>query len=87
MENGLPLVSFALTYRNQIIEMNNELFDTGCAATIFDTDLLSKIGLELDLIEVTAKRMYGVGGSSELCYEQTVSEIKIDSFFLPSFKL
>lgn len=31
--------------------------------------------------------MYGVGGESELCYEQTVSDIKIDSYWIGSFQL
>ncbi|WP_239551311.1 aspartyl protease family protein [Paenibacillus elgii] len=67
--------------------MSNVLFDTGCASTIFDTDLLAKIGLYLDMINGTAKRMYGVGGASELCYEQIVDSLQIGNIMLPSFKL
>jgi len=39
-------------------------------ATIFDTDLPSRIGIYIDFINVRAKRMYGVGGLSEVRYEQ-----------------
>ncbi len=87
LEHGLPLVSFSCTYKEKTIEMSNVLFDTGCASTIFDTDLLAKIGLYLDMINGTAKRMYGVGGASELCYEQIVESLQIGNIMLPSFKL
>jgi hypothetical protein len=87
IENGLPIVSFLLTYREQTISMSNVLFDTGCASTILDTDLVAKIGLYLDMINGTAKRMYGVGGASELCYEQVVEGAQIGTIILPSFKL
>ena len=67
LENGLPIVTLLCTYQEKTIELKNVWFDTGCASTIFDTDLLANIGLYLDLINGTAKRMYGVGGASELC--------------------
>ena len=81
LEYGLPLVSFSCTYQEKTIEMRNILFDTGCASTIFDTDLLANIGLYLDMINGTAKRMYGVGGASELCYEQVVECLQIGPLF------
>lgn len=87
IENGLPLVSFSCTYQMKTIEMRNVLFDTGCASTIFDTDYMANIGLCLDMINGTAKRMYGVGGASELCYEQFVENIQIGTITLPSFRL
>ncbi|MCR8636813.1 aspartyl protease family protein [Paenibacillus radicis (ex Xue et al. 2023)] len=87
LENGLPIITFSLTYHEQTINMSNVLFDTGCASTIFDTDLVANIGLYLDMINGTAKRMYGVGGASELCYEQMVESLQIGTIILPSFKL
>jgi hypothetical protein len=87
LENGLPLVSFSCTYQEKTIVLKNVLFDTGCASTIFDTDLVANIGLNLDMINGTAKRMYGVGGASELCYEQVVEGLQIGTIILPSFKL
>ncbi|SCW71100.1 Aspartyl protease [Paenibacillus tianmuensis] len=87
LEHGLPLVSFSCTCQEKTIEMSNVSFDTGCASTIFDTDLLAKIGLYLDMINGTAKRMYGVGGASELCYGQIVESLQIGNIMLPSFKV
>jgi len=87
IEHDLPLVSFSCTYREKTLEMRNVLFDTGCASTIFDTDFVSSIGLYLDMINGTAKRMYGVGGASELCYEQAVEGLQVGPIILPSFKL
>jgi hypothetical protein len=86
IENGLPIVSFSLTYQEQTINMSNVLFDMGCAATIFDTDMVANIGLYLDMINGTAKRMYGVGGASELCYEQVVNDLQVGTI-ISSFKL
>jgi hypothetical protein len=60
LENGLPIISFSLTYQEQTINMSNVLFDTGCASTIFDTDLMANIGLYLDIINGTAKRILGI---------------------------
>jgi len=31
--------------------------------------------------------MYGIGGTSEACYEQSVQDITIDSVSLPSFRI
>ncbi len=87
MENGLPYASVTLTYNGKSLELNNVLFDTGCATTVFDTDLLSVIGIELDILNGTAKRMYGIGGNSELCYEQTISRLHINSLSMPPFRM
>ncbi len=60
VEHGLPIVSLTLTHYNQSIVLSNVLFDTGCAATVFDTDALAVIGIYIDFINGQAKRMYGV---------------------------
>ncbi|TBL81726.1 hypothetical protein [Paenibacillus thalictri] len=85
--HGLPIVSLSIEYNNYTVELTNVLFDTGCAATIFDTDVLAVAGLYPDFINGTVKRMYGIGETSEACYEQLVNNIRIDSISLPSFCL
>jgi hypothetical protein len=85
LKNGLPIVSLTLIHNDQTIQLSNVLFDTGCAATIFDTDLLSRIGIYMDFIHGRAKRMYGVGGTSEVCYEQVIPHLWIEHFQLESF--
>lgn len=87
MVHGLPIVSLTITFNGHTIELTNILFDTGCAATVLDTDVLATIDLYPDFINGTVKRMYGIGGTSEACYEQTVSNIKVDSVHLPEFCL
>jgi hypothetical protein len=79
IENGLPIASLTLLYQNKSLQLHHVLFDTGCAATIFDTDLLDIIGMKIDIKNGTAKRMYGIGGASEICYEQIVSDFTIGS--------
>ncbi|WP_230486292.1 hypothetical protein [Paenibacillus polymyxa] len=48
--NGLPIVSLTLRHHDQTALLPNVLFDTGCAATVFDTDLLAQIGIHIDFI-------------------------------------
>ncbi|UJF32963.1 hypothetical protein [Paenibacillus hexagrammi] len=87
MIHGLPIVSLSIAYNHRTIELTDVLFDTGCAATVFDTDALAVIGLYPDFINGNVKRMYGIGGTSEACYEQLVHNIRIDSVILPYFHL
>ncbi|MGZ7440767.1 aspartyl protease family protein [Paenibacillus sp. TH7-28] len=83
----MPIVSLTLTHNNQSIILPYVLFDTGCAATVFDTDVLAQIGIFIDFINGRAKRMYGVGGTSEICYEQILSELQIEHFALNDFPI
>lgn len=85
--NGLPIVSFPLTYNNQTILLRNVLLDTGCSTTIFDTDVVDQIGLEIDFINGRSVRMFGVGGQSELCYQQRVTNLLLDNLSLQSFNI
>lgn len=87
LEHGLPIVSLTLTHHNQSIVLSNVLFDTGCAATVFDTDALAVIGIYIDFINGQAKRMYGVGGTSEICYEQHNPDLCIEQIFLTDFPI
>lgn len=66
MIHGLPIVSLSIEYNNRTIELTEVLFDTGCAATVFDTDVLATVGLYPDFINGTVKRMYGIGGPVRL---------------------
>ncbi|RDE36267.1 hypothetical protein DV713_01390 [Parageobacillus thermoglucosidasius] len=87
IENGLPIVSVEIKRGEKAVLLTDVLLDTGCATTIFDTDALAQIGIELDIINGRTKRMYGVGGHSELCYEQIVNNVIIDGKELVSFLL
>lgn len=53
----------------------------------FDIDLVEPIGIDIDFINGKPVRMYGVGGSSELCYQQIVSDLSIDSIVLKDFTI
>ena len=85
MEHGLPIATFPMRYKRKQLVLNNVLLDTGCATTIFDTDVLAKVGIELDLINGRPKRMYGIGGYSEPCYEQEINDVSIDEKLLKTF--
>jgi len=87
LQNGLPIVSLTLSRNDHSIVLHNVLFDTGCAATVFDTDALAAIGIHIDFINGRAKRMYGIGGTSEICYEQQISELRIEQVTLSDFSI
>jgi len=87
LQHGLPIVSLTLNKNDQSIFLRNVLFDTGCAATVFDTDALAAIGIHIDFINGRAKQMYGVGGTSEICYEQQIPDLFIEHVALTDFPI
>lgn len=87
MKNGLPLISVKLGYKSSTITLENVLLDTGCAISVFDTDIVSTIGLTINTEIGRAVRMYGIGGKSELAFQQTIDEISIDSNHLSNYTL
>lgn len=50
LQYGLPIVSLIEAQYDKSIVLHNVLFDTGCAATVFDTDALAAIGIHIDFI-------------------------------------
>ncbi|MCL6662578.1 aspartyl protease family protein [Paenibacillus amylolyticus] len=87
LQQGLPIVSLTISHNEQSIILHNILFDTGCAATVFDTDALAAIGIHIDFINGRAKRMYGVGGTSEICYEQHIPNLHIEHIAMTDFPI
>ena len=73
IENGLPVASIELIYEGNTITFQNVLVDTGCAVTIFDTDLMAEIGVAIDFVNGVPTKMYGVGGVGEVCSQQTIN--------------
>lgn len=87
MREGLPLVSVLLSYNGKTMQLNDVLLDTGCSTTIFDSDEVEAIDLIIDRANGRPRRMYGVGGESELCYEQIVSDLIINHHLFAAFQL
>lgn len=87
IQDGLPIVSFHMIYKGNKMCLNNILLDTGCSTTIFDTDMVEEAGLTINRLNGKPRRMYGVGRESELCYEQTVSNLKIGTYLMDSFTI
>ena len=87
MQDGLPIVSVSLAYKGNLIRLDDVLLDTGCSNTIFDTDEVEEVGLIIDRKNGRPRRMHGVGGESELCYEQTITNLEIDEFLLDFFQI
>lgn len=57
MVNGLPIVSIKITYQGNTLSLDNVLLDTGCAVSVFDTDVVEEIGLTIDRKSGKAVRM------------------------------
>ena len=87
VENGLPIATIEIKYGDNIKKFNNVLVDTGCSVTIFDTDLMSEVGVFIDFINGIPTTMYGVGGKGEVCNQQKVSGLIIDGQVLNDFNL
>lgn len=85
LQYGLPIISLTVTHHDQTLVLNKILFDTGCAATVFDSDVLAEMGIQIDFVNGKAKRMYGVGGTSEICYEQKITGFSIENINLTDF--
>lgn len=87
MQDGLPLVKLMVRYRGKEKILTNVLIDTGSSNTIFDTDAVEDLDIMIDPQNGRAKRMYGIGGESELCYEQEIKDILIGDNYLEKFIL
>jgi len=87
IRDGLPTIDVKIIYKGKEKTLNNVLLDTGSSNTIFDVDSVEEIGLVIDPIEGKARRMYGVGGESELCYEQQVVNLTVGEHILNNFTI
>ncbi|WP_425447925.1 aspartyl protease family protein [Dethiothermospora halolimnae] len=87
MIDGLPTVEVKIKYNNKEKMLRNVLIDTGSSNTILDVDSVQDIGLVIDPLKGKARRMYGVGGESELCYEQNVENLTVGEYLLNNFTL
>lgn len=85
IKDGLPTVEIKIKYKDKEKILKNVLLDTGSSNTIFDVDSVEDIGLVIDPLEGKARRMYGVGGESELCYEQKVENLNVGNYLLNNF--
>ncbi len=87
MHSGLPTVTLELNYNSKSITLDQVLIDTGCLVSIFDTDIVDSAGLYIKSENGRAVRMYGIGGKSEVCYQQSVSGLYIEKYILNNFEI
>ncbi|KAA3660910.1 MAG: hypothetical protein DWQ04_18065 [Chloroflexi bacterium] len=85
LQDGLPFISIELTQSNQIITIPNVLIDTGSAGTVFNTDLVSQIGLVLETNDII-RRIRGVGGS-EFVFTKIVDQISLGDLQVEKFEI
>ncbi|WEG10837.1 aspartyl protease family protein [Pullulanibacillus sp. KACC 23026] len=85
-ESGLAIARLTLTYQNKSLLLKNVLLDTGCVMTIFDTDVVEKIGLVPDRKKGRLVFMIGIGGRSDCCVEQVTPSLTFDEVTLYGFR-
>lgn len=72
---GLPFIEATVTFRGQILKLENILIDTGSAGTIFNVNKLEEIGVKPEANDVT-QTIQGVGGI-EFVYTKNIDQIAI----------
>lgn len=50
VDNGLPIATVELMFQDCKKILDQVLIDTGCAVTIFDTDVMAEIGVTIDFV-------------------------------------
>lgn len=61
IQHGLPFVELEITFRGQRLLLENVLLDTGSAGTIFNANMVDKIGVVSEEND-TVDAIRGVGG-------------------------
>ncbi|MGV3489137.1 MAG: hypothetical protein ACO1OC_11205 [Tuberibacillus sp.] len=87
LEDGLLMASCSITYKGISTVFSNVLLDTGCAASVFDIDLMESIGFNPDYQSARIVKMYGIGGDSEACIEQRIRDLVIDDHEVVEFTI
>lgn len=87
IKNGLPMMSLPLTFNQKSVVLKHVLLDTACAVTVFDVDKMNPLNLIHDHTKGRAVRMFGVGGQSEWCYQQTIFGLTVNGRYFAQFHL
>lgn len=85
LENGLPYVTIALTYRGQQIMLEKVLLDTGSAGTVFSADKVLVVGLKLDAADFV-HRIRGIGGT-EFVFTKRVDRLSMGELQVSDFEI
>ena len=75
--DGLPYSEVTIVYRNQNINVENVLVDTGSASTIFSSDLMEKVGISPQPDD-PLHTIRGVGGV-EAVFSRSVDSVRLGS--------
>ncbi len=78
--NGLLYLPVTLIANGNTLTMDNCIFDTGSAGTVFDTDIVAKIGIQ-STPNSKLKRLMTVGGGQTV-FISCVDELKLNDEIL-----
>lgn len=85
IQYGLPFVELEVTFRGNKLLLDNVLLDTGSAGTIFNANVVEKIGVapeENDIVDT----IRGVGGA-EYVYVKSFDVIQFGDISLVDFQV
>ncbi|GIK64113.1 MAG: hypothetical protein BroJett018_19070 [Chloroflexota bacterium] len=85
INQNLPFVTVTLRANGKTVQLPNILLDTGSAATIFKTDDLIELGIQVELTD-RIRTMVGIGGS-EVVVEKQIEAIKVGEIEITPFKI
>lgn len=85
VRDGLPFVSVSICYRERQLVLKHVLLDTGSAGTIFSTDVVEQIGVNVEPGDFLNK-IRGVGGI-EVVYSKYFDYVRIGEISLKDFEV
>ena len=85
VQDGLPYITIALTYRGRQLVFEKVILDTGSTGTIFTADKLADIGL-LPEPQDTIHRVWGVRGT-EFVFMKRVNRLTVGELEAHDFEI
>lgn len=86
IQSGLALANMKMTYKDKSVHLQDVLLDTGCAMSVFDTDVVEPIHLVPDRKNARLVCMTGIGGRGDFCVEQITTQLFLDGMELTDFR-
>ena len=85
VQGSLSFVSAALTYRGQILVLDQVLLDTGSTGTVFPSDIMSAVAIQWELYD-RLRLISGIGGD-ETVFVRTVESLAVDDLQVSDFEI
>ena len=85
LRRGCPYIIVTLTFRDERVQLENILLDTGSAGSVFATDKLAPVGLKYEPSD-PLYTIRGVGGA-EFVFVKRIDRLMIDRLSVQDFEI